>query len=91
MLAADGLAALPWDARRQCMHHTHSRNQKQGAIQPDQLTRMEMWRLILQIYQEAYPDADAKTKSIVKFGLVVKEKHHDAPAEADQSEHHHII
>ena len=37
LLAADGLAALPGDARRHCVHYTMSRCGLPGAVQPSQL------------------------------------------------------
>jgi len=90
MLAAEGLAALPWDARRQCMHYTLCRNHKPGAVQPEQMAREQVWKHMLRCYREAYPDADAANKCILEFGLVAKEKHKDAPLEADKSDHYHV-
>ena len=91
MLAAEGLAALPWDSRRQCMHYTACRNHMPGAVQPEQMSREQVWKHMLRCYTEAYPDADASNKCILEFGLVAKEKHKDALLEADKSDHHHII
>jgi hypothetical protein len=91
MMATDGLAALPDDARRQAMHYTHVRTHSPNAVQPDQLSREQAWQHILKCYAEAYPSADSTTRSIVSFGLVAKEKHKDADLDADRSEHHHII
>lgn len=91
MMAADGLAALPGDARRQCMHFTQCRTHDEHMVQPEQLTREQLWNIINLCYLEGYPDARSPTQSILLFGLVVKEKHKDAPQEADCSEHHHLI
>jgi hypothetical protein len=91
MLAADGLVALPGDARRQCVHYTHCRNRVRGAVQPGQISRKRVFEIIRLCYVEAYPDAESPTHCILKFGLAAKEKHKDALVEADRSEHHHII
>ena len=90
MMAADGLAALPEDARRKCMHFTQCRTNDEHMVQPEQLTREQLWDIINLCYMEGYPDARSPTQSILSFGLVVKEKHKDAPQEAACSEHHHL-
>ena len=92
MMAADGVVALPGDARRQNMHYVHCRTYGKDDVQPHQLTRKGMWQHMLRCYAEAYPDASNETtQSIVSFGIVVKEKHKDALKEEDRSEHHHVI
>jgi hypothetical protein len=88
-LAADGLVALPLDARRQHVHWTHVRTFGAHDVQPWQLTREQFYQHLERCYCEAYPDAASKSGSILQFGLVVKEKHSDALREVDRSEHNH--
>ena len=87
--AADGLMALPLDGRRCHVHYTHVRTRGVGDVQPEQLSREAFWQHLLLCYQEAYPQADSDTGSILQFGLVCKEKHRDACRDIDRSEHHH--
>ena len=72
------------------VHWTHVRTHNPQDVQPEAFkTRAQFWSHLLLCYKEAYPDASSPTGSIVQFGLVVKEKHKDAPLEKDRSEHHH--
>lgn len=87
--AADGLLMLPADGRRFHVHYTHVRTKGASDVQPDQLSRAEFWRHLARCYREAYPKADSETGSILKFGIVCKEKHKDAKRDVDRSEHHH--
>ena len=88
-IAVEGLVALPAEARRQHVHFTHVRTKHKKAVQPHQLTRRQFWKHLERCFAEAYPDASSSTGSILRFGVVVKEKHRDAPLAADRSEHHH--
>jgi hypothetical protein len=90
LLGVDGLAGLPEDARRHCVHYTMTKVTKAGAVQPSRLTRQKAWEHLCRLYTEAYPDATSKTNSILQFGLVAQEKHKDAPREEDRSIHFHI-
>ena len=58
-------------------------------MQPGQLSRAEFWAHLARCYRETYPQADSETGSILKFGIVCKEKHKDAKRDIDRSEHHH--
>ena len=87
--AVDGLAALPADARRQHIHWTMVATYNPGSVQPSQMTRQQFWDHLMRCYQEAHPDADADTGCILAWGLVVREKHHNAPRWEDRSEHFH--
>lgn len=89
MCTADGLIALPLDGRRRHVHYTHVRTTSPQDVQPESLTRKQFWEHLLRCYQEAYPTADSSTGCILQFGMVCKEKHHDATRFADRSEHHH--
>ena len=87
--AADGLVALKTDARRQHVHYTHVRTHSATDVQLDTISHEEFWQHLLRCYREAYPDAASPTGSILRFGLVVKELHNDAPHDAGRSVHHH--
>ena len=89
--AADGLQKLNLDSRRFTIHYTHCRIFKPGAVQPQELTRVQAWENIVTCYAEAYPDAASSTRSILAFGMVAKETHKDAACVADRSIHYHII
>ena len=89
LLGADGLPALPGDARRNCIHWTMARVHKPGAVQPSQMTRKQFWKHLGLCYLEAYPDATSDTKSFLQFGIVAKEEHNNAEREEDRSIHIH--
>lgn len=88
-LAADGLLGLPADSRRCNVHFTHTRTRNKKDVQPHQITRQQFWLHLCRCFREAYPRAERPTGSILDFGLVCKERHHDAEREEDRSEHHH--
>ena len=83
------LPVLPLGARRQHVHYTQNWTHNKRDVQPDQMTRRQFWEHLLRVYREVYPDADSDTGSILQFGLVVKERHRDAPRMEESSEHHH--
>ena len=87
--AADGLAALPGDARRQHVHWTMVASQRGEDMQPGDLTRSQFWRHLLRCYQDAYPKADSPTGCILQFACVASEKHHNAPKWEDRCNHFH--
>ena len=87
--AADGLAALPQDARRQHVHWTMVATRKPDDVQPSQLTRPAFWKHLLRCYQEAYPVAESPTGCILQFGCVASEKHHNAQRWEDRCQHFH--
>ena len=87
--AAYGLMAYPADGRRRHIHYTHVRTKRATDVQPDQFTRKASWDHLALCYQEADPKAESDTGPILQFGIVCKEKHHDACRDVDRSQHHH--
>ena len=87
----EGLKPLLAAARRTNMHFTHVRTRDPSHIQPSSLTRQQAWAHLERVYQEAYPDADSPTGSILRFGAVVKERHEAAETDGCRAEHHHCI
>ena len=88
-LAVDGLLALPADSKKVNVHFTHVRTNNPKDVQPHQLSRQQFWQHLLKCFRICYPKADSPTGCILLFGMVCKERHKDAPRDADRSEHHH--
>ena len=91
-------AALLWEsqlpvladgARRRHMHYTHVRTFNPHDTQPNELTREQFWNHLTKCYLEAYPLPSSPTGTILQFGIVVKELHHQDPSEIMRDEHHH--
>ena len=82
------LAALDSTVKRRCIHYTHVRTFSTSDIQPDQMTREDLWEHLLRVYSEAYPLSGSPTGSIVLFGLIVQERHAAGP-DADRALHRH--
>ena len=89
--AADGLQALPGDARRRHVHYVHYRTDNATDRQPNQLTRKQLWAHLVRCYAEAYPRSDQPHRSILQFGVVALEKHHNAEDQRDRDAHHHAV
>ena len=89
-LAAEGLVSSPFDSRRQNYHWVMPWCGIPGAVQPDSMDAEGMWNHLVRCYQEAYPDSDEPTKSILIFGLSAKEQHKNAPKAEHQKPHFHV-
>ena len=85
----DEPGVLPASVKRKHVHWTHVRTFKPQHVQPSSMTREEFWLHLARCYEEVYPDPSSATGSILQFGLVVKEQHHNAIREADRDEHKH--
>ncbi len=88
--AAEGLAPLPGDARRRHMHYVLHRTNNPADVQPETLTREQVWAHIVRCYAEVYPREQSHSGSILMFGMVATEKHNNAEEERDRSPHHHV-
>ena len=89
LVAVDGLAALPGDARRQHVHWTMVATRSQVDVQPSTLSREAFWKHLLRCYQECYPVAESPTGCILQFGLIAAEKHRNVAKWADRCRHFH--
>ena len=67
------LGKLPAATRTKNVHYTHGRSGGEKHVQPDRMSRQELWEHLLRVYEEAYPEPSSPTKSILAFGLVAQE------------------
>ena len=89
----EGVRYLPQDARRRCVHYTHVRTFNPEHKQPAYFSsRAAMWDHVARCYEEAYPDENpaSLTGSILQFGLVAREYHHESVIQAERDMHHHV-
>ena len=59
-------------------------------VQPDEISREELWVMFLDVYAEIYPKPAELTKSIVNFGMVARERHKASPHEQRRDLHNHV-
>lgn len=80
---------VPATVKRKHVHWTHVHTSDPNHIQPGTMTRSEFWQHLAKCYEEVYPDATSPTGSILQFGLVANEQHHNAVRLADRNGHKH--
>ena len=85
------LAALGDDVRRKHVHWVHVKTGNPDHRQPSTLSREEFWEHVCQCYREAYPEDANPTKSILLFGIVARERHHNSQREQEREVHTHFI
>ena len=85
------LTALSHDARRKHMHWVHVKTGNPQHRQPAEFSREEFWAHMCKVYAEAYPEEANPTKSILMFGIVARERHHNSQREQERELHTHFI
>ena len=84
------IIALSADARRKHMHWVHVKTNNPQHRQPDSFTKQQFWEHMVKVYKECYPEPANPTKSILMFGLVAQERHHNSPRPQERDLHNHF-
>ena len=90
VVADDELAALASTARRTHVHWTHVHTKDPSHVQPESMTREELWNHLATVYAEVYPDAGNPIGSILLFGLVASEQHRHSSQDGHRHPHKHV-
>ena len=71
------------------MRAEHIRTEHPEHRQPSELTREQFWKHLKRVYEDVDPELANKTKSILLFGVVVKDHKEQPEAAVLCDDHHH--